>query len=70
MLGHFNAFEKRFYTKEALQALYRAQQPKFADTLQIILLDEVTNLSQPEQYFADFLSLMETPDRAEINWMR
>jgi len=66
LLGHFNAFEKRFYTKEALQALYRAQQPKFADTLQIILLDEM-NLSQPEQYFADFLSLMETPDRAEIN---
>ena len=66
LLGHFNAFEKRFYTKEALQALYRAQQPKFNDTLQIILLDEM-NLSQPEQYFADFLSLMETPDRAEIN---
>lgn len=66
LLGHFNAFEKRFYTKEALQALYRAQQPKFKDTLQIILLDEM-NLSQPEQYFADFLSLMETPDRAEIN---
>lgn len=66
LLGHFNAFEKRFYTKETLQALYRAQQPKFNDTLQIILLDEM-NLSQPEQYFADFLSLMETPDRAEIN---
>lgn len=66
LLGHFNAFEKRFYTKETLQALYRAQQPKFKDTLQIILLDEM-NLSQPEQYFADFLSLMETPDRAEIN---
>ena len=66
LLGHFNAFEKRFYTKEALQALYRAQQPKFKDTLQIILLDEM-NLSQPEQYFAEFLSLMETPDRAEIN---
>lgn len=66
LLGHFNAFEKRFYTKEALQALYRAQQPQFENTVQIILLDEM-NLSQPEQYFADFLSLMETPDRAEIS---
>lgn len=66
LLGHFNAFEKKFYAKEALQALYRAQQPKFKNTVQIILLDEM-NLSQPEQYFADFLSVLETPDRAEIN---
>jgi len=66
LLGHYNAFEKRFYAKEALQALYRAQQPRFKDTLQIILLDEM-NLSQPEQYFADFLSLLETPDIAKIN---
>ena len=66
LLGHFNAFEKKFYAKEALQAIYRAQQPKFKDTVQIILLDEM-NLSQPEQYFADFLSVLETPDRAEIN---
>ncbi len=66
LLGHYNAFEKRFYAKEALQALYRAQQPRFKDTLQIILLDEM-NLSQPEQYFADFLSLLETPDVAKIN---
>lgn len=66
LLGHFNAFEKKFYAKEALQAIYRAQQPKFKDTVQIILLDEM-NLSQPEQYFAEFLSVLETPDRAEIN---
>ncbi|WP_201567745.1 hypothetical protein [Psychrobacter immobilis] len=50
LLGHYNAFEKKFYAKEALQALYRAQQPRFQNTLQIILLDEM-NLSQPEQYF-------------------
>ena len=25
LLGHFNAFEKKFYEKEALQAIYRAQ---------------------------------------------
>ena len=63
LLGHFNAFEKKFYEKEALQAIYRAQQPQFSDTVQIVLLDEM-NLSQPEQYFAEFLSLMETPDRS------
>lgn len=66
LLGHFNAFEKKFYEKDALQAIYRAQQPRFSDTVQIILLDEM-NLSQPEQYFAEFLSLMETPERAEIS---
>jgi len=66
LLGHFNAFEKRFYEQEALKALYRAQQPKFADTVQIILLDEM-NLSQPEQYFAEFLSVLETPDRSHID---
>lgn len=66
LLGHYNAFEKKFYAKEALQALYRAQQPRFQNTLQIILLDEM-NLSQPEQYFADFLSLLETSDIAKIN---
>ena len=66
LIGYYNEFEKKFNTKEALQAIYRAQQPEFKDTVQIILLDEM-NLSQPEQYFADFLSLLETPDRAIIN---
>lgn len=66
LIGYYNEFEKKFNTKEALQAIYRAQQPEFKDTVQIILLDEM-NLSQPEQYFADFLSLLETPDRAVIN---
>ncbi len=65
LLGHFNAFEKKFYEKETLKALYRAQQPAFKDTVQIIVLDEM-NLSQPEQYFAEFLSAMETSDRSEI----
>ncbi len=65
LLGHFNAFEKKFYEKETLKALYRAQQPAYKDTVQIIVLDEM-NLSQPEQYFAEFLSAMETSDRSEI----
>jgi len=66
LLGHFNAFEKKFYEREALQALYRAQLPEFKDKINVILLDEM-NLSRPEQYFAEFLSAMEKqPDQREV----
>lgn len=58
LLGHYNAFEKRFYEKDCLQALYKAQTPAFSDRINIVLLDEM-NLSRPEQYFADFLSALE-----------
>lgn len=58
LVGHYNAFEKRYYEKECLQALYRAQTPAYQDRLNIILLDEM-NLSRPEQYFAEFLSALE-----------
>ena len=60
LVGHYNAFEKRFYEKELLQALYRAGTPSCRDTLQIVLLDEM-NLSHPEQYFSDLLSALELP---------
>ena len=29
LLGYYNAFEKRYYESEFLQALYRAQQPQY-----------------------------------------
>lgn len=58
LIGHFNAFERRFYESEFLQALYRAQCPRFADLPFIVVLDEM-NLSHPEQYFADLLSALE-----------
>jgi len=58
LLGHYNAFEKRYYEKDALQALYRARTPALSDRINVILLDEM-NLSRPEQYFADFLSALE-----------
>lgn len=58
LLGHYNAFEKRFYEKDCLQGLYKAQTPSGKDRINIILLDEM-NLSRPEQYFADFLSALE-----------
>lgn len=58
LIGHFNAFEKRFYEEPFLRALYRARCPRFKDTPFLIVLDEM-NLSHPEQYFAELLSAME-----------
>ncbi|WP_062788634.1 AAA family ATPase [Aquitalea pelogenes] len=64
LLGHYNAFERRFYEKDCLQALYQAQTPRWQDTCNVILLDEM-NLSRPEQYFAEFLSALEKNNRDE-----
>lgn len=61
LLGHYNAFEKRFYERDCLQGLYRAQTNAYRDRCNIILLDEM-NLSRPEQYFAEFLSALEKND--------
>ncbi|MFP4692977.1 MAG: hypothetical protein ACLFM2_03835 [Halothece sp.] len=58
LIGYFNAFEKRFYESDFLQALYEAQCPVYENKIYIIVLDEM-NLSRPEQYFADFLSKLE-----------
>jgi len=58
LVGHFNAFERRFYESEFLQALYRAQCPRYEGLVNIVVLDEM-NLSHPEQYFADLLSALE-----------
>ncbi|HDN9016117.1 TPA: AAA family ATPase [Aeromonas salmonicida] len=64
LLGHYNAFERRFYEKDCLQAIYKAQTPRWQDACNIILLDEM-NLSRPEQYFAEFLSALEKNNGAE-----
>ena len=58
LLGHYNAFEQKFYESKFLQALYQAQCPAYADRVFIILLDEM-NLSYAEQYFADLLSVLQ-----------
>lgn len=58
ILGHYNAFEKRYYERNTLQAIYRAQTEADKDRIHIVLLDEM-NLSRPEQYFAEFLSALE-----------
>ncbi len=66
LLGHFNAFEKKFYERECLQALYRAGTDNSGDRINIVLLDEM-NLSRPEQYFAEFLSALEMqPQEREV----
>jgi len=61
LLGHYNAFEKRFYERDCLQGLYRVQTGAYKDRCNIVLLDEM-NLSRPEQYFAEFLSALEKND--------
>lgn len=62
LLGHYNSFQNKYYESGFLQALYDAQCPKFSDRPFFIVLDEM-NLSHPEQFFADFISLIEqSPD--------
>ena len=66
LLGYYNAFERRFYESEFLQALYRAQLPHHHSLPFFVVLDEM-NLSHPEHYFADFLSALEQkPERQRI----
>jgi len=60
LVGHYNAFEKRFYEQKFLRALYRAATPRWGDAIHIVVLDEM-NLSHPEQYFSDMLSTLEQP---------
>ena len=61
LIGNYNTFEKKFYERDFLAALYEAQCVTFTDRPYFIVLDEM-NLSHPEQYFADLLSAMEMPE--------
>lgn len=58
LMGYYNSFEHKYKETEFFKALYLANQRKYSDTLFFIILDEM-NLSRPEHYFADFLSLLE-----------
>ena len=62
LLGYFNHFDKKYQETDFYRALYVASQPKYKNTLFLIILDEM-NLSHPEHYFADFLSLMEQDEK-------
>lgn len=59
LLGNYNSFERKYYESEFLQHLYMASLPRWSRLPYIIVLDEM-NLSNPEQYFADLLSVLET----------
>ncbi|GGS05723.1 hypothetical protein [Deinococcus sedimenti] len=65
LIGHFNAFERRFYEAEFLQALYKATLPRYRDIPVMLVLDEM-NLSQTEHYFASILSILENPERQQL----
>ncbi len=58
LMGYYNSFEHKYKETDFFKALYAANQPKYSNTLFLIILDEM-NLSRPEHYFADFLSLLE-----------
>ena len=58
LMGYYNSFEHKYKETDFFKALYLANQPKYTNTLFLIILDEM-NLSRPEHYFADFLSLLE-----------
>ena len=65
LMGHYNTFEKKFHETEFLKALYGAGTPRWRDTIQVVLLDEM-NLSHPEQYFSDLLSTLELPAQDQL----
>lgn len=60
LIGHYNAFDTVFHEAECLQSLYRAGTPAHRERPFFVVLDEM-NLSHPEQFFADFLGLIEKP---------
>jgi len=59
LIGYYNEFTKKFNESEFLRSMYTALYRKNAN---IIVLDEM-NLARIEYYFAEFLSLMEMPDK-------
>ena len=59
MLGYFNEFTGRFHETPLLCKLYEAGT---RDDVFVTVLDEM-NISRIEYYFAEFLSLLEIPDK-------
>lgn len=66
LLGYYNEFEKHFREHEFTRALYEALTPRYRDGIYFVVLDEM-NLSKPEQYFADYLSLLEDREGADLS---
>ena len=61
MFGYFNEFTKKFNETEMLKEMYIAG---YCDEVFTVILDEM-NLSRVEYYFAEMLSILEMPNRAE-----
>ena len=61
LIGYLNEFTKRFNESAFLEELYTCAKHKEP---MILVLDEM-NLARIEYYFADFLSIMEMPNRDE-----
>jgi len=64
LLGYYNAFERRYHESDFVQAVYKAQTPKYQDRIALVLLDEM-NLSHPEQYGADVLDVLARDKKSE-----
>lgn len=62
LIGYYNTFEKKYYEGKFLKYIYMASTPEYKDKPFFIILDEM-NLSHPEHYFADILSMMEETDQ-------
>ncbi|WP_166380935.1 AAA family ATPase [Catellatospora methionotrophica] len=58
LVGHLNAFERRYYETTFTKAVYQAGCAAHQDRPFFVILDEM-NLAHPEQYFADILSGLE-----------
>ena len=59
LIGYYNEFTKKFNETTLLQKLYDANHN---DQMYITVLDEM-NIARVEYYFAEFLSLLELPDK-------
>lgn len=59
LLGYYNEFTDSYTETEMLTQLYRAN---YDGKIYVIVLDEM-NIARVEYYFAEFLSLLELPDR-------
>ena len=62
LMGYYNSFDCKYSETDFFKALYVANLPKYKNTLFFIILDEM-NLSHPEHYFADFLSILEGKEK-------
>ncbi len=61
LFGYFNEFTKRYNETELLKKMYEAT---YNDNVYVAILDEM-NIARVEYYFAEMLSILEMPSRAE-----